>query len=407
MAPLVLRPVRSCASNLTRCVRRSRRSGISRARSMQRRRTVLAGTPVSLPTLPGRLCGRAVGPVAAATRNEGMQSLLDLATLLETKGASATYVGDGDLRRGAGPGAGRDRERSWTALDPDDHGEPGRADHDARSCSGATPATRHRPGRSSRSSAAPDWLDVFDVLSRSSPPAADASPDAGARSGGLALTPTQQLAVTLLQSGNDRQPGRHPGLRSRDLANRTQISRGAASALESTSSRSSPSRAVDAYDPYGSGSYTRAGRGQEVREKLAALDAVERCSTSADGSCSCWTPTAANSCTRPSRSATWTPPTTCPSSPRASPPPCRTAWRASTADMAGPEGAGRTALVPARRRRTPWPRCPGWGTTRPSGTASPSRRGASPATTWPRTGGEDLAGFYAGHQRLPQRTIRT
>ena len=112
-------------------------------------------------------------------------------------------------------------------------------------------------------------MHVFDSFAVTPPPE-DASPDQ-VHAWWAALTPTQQLAVSLLQSGN---VGNRDGVAAwgRDLANRTQLPL-LRERLENELDGATSGQ--HSYEPYGSGYYIEPAEAQELRDKLAGLDSVQ------------------------------------------------------------------------------------------------------------------------------------
>jgi hypothetical protein len=197
-----------------------------------------------------------------------MQSLLDLATLLEAKGASAMYVGAGTFAE-AQARVPTEIVNLLAGLDPEDH--KSRA---------ALLSLRELLGRYA---ADPDigqaiveelggtgMAEVFDALTVG-PPAADASANS-VNEWWDGLSSTQQLAMMLLRGDKI---GSRDGIpaESRDLANRAQIPE-VRSALEARLAELTDGQ-FGGYNPYGAPSSEPAEAG-EVRDQLAALDSVER-----------------------------------------------------------------------------------------------------------------------------------
>ncbi len=230
------------------------------------RTRVTVGTPVSLPSL--RDAGEAA-ETAAWLRDQGpgLQDLLDLATLLETTGAAASYVGTGTFAeaRTRVPG---EIVNALEGLDPDDP--------DSRA---ALVTMEDLLGRyADDPDIGPEIVDelggtglvhVFDSFAVTPPPD-DASPDQ-VHAWWSALGPTQQLAVALLSSG---QVGNRDGVAAwgRDLANRTQlplVREQLQRQLDDATSGEHP------YEPYGGGFYIEPAEAQELRDKLAGLDSVQ------------------------------------------------------------------------------------------------------------------------------------
>jgi hypothetical protein len=230
------------------------------------RARVVTGTPVSLPSL------RDAGPAARAAawvreQGPGLQDLVDLATLLETTGAAATYVGTGTFAE-ARSRVPTEIVTALERLDPDDP--------DSRA---ALITMEDLLGRyADDPDLGPEIVEelggtglvhVFDSFSVA-PPTDDASPDQ-VHAWWAALTPTQQLAVSLLQS---KDVGNRDGVAAwgRDLANRTQLPllrEQLQRQLDDATSGEHP------YDPYGGGFYIEPAEAQQLRNKLAALDTVQ------------------------------------------------------------------------------------------------------------------------------------
>ena len=230
------------------------------------RRSVLAGTPVPLPSLQD-------GSVAARSaqwlgdQEEGMQSLLDLATLLEAKGASAMYVGAGTFAE-AQARVPTEIVNLLAGLDPDDH-QSRAALLSLRELLGRYAADPDIGQAIVEELGGTGMAEVFDVLTVE-PPAADASANS-VNQWWDGLSSTQQLAMMLLQGDKI---GSRDGIpaESRDLANRAQIPE-VRSALEARLAELTEGQ-FGGYNPYGAPN-SEPAEAKEVREKLAALDSVE------------------------------------------------------------------------------------------------------------------------------------
>jgi len=243
----------------------SRVTGLASSIDAQRR-SVTAGTPVSLPSLQdGSTVARAAQWLE--DQEEGLQSLLDLATLLEAKGASAVYIGAGTFAEAKT----RVPIEIFNLLDGLDPNDP-----NSRT---ALMGLRELLGRYA---ADPDigqaiveelggtgMAEVFDTLTVE-PPASDASSES-VNQWWRGLSSTQQLAVVLLHGDKI---GNRDGIpaESRDLANRAQIPevrRELEARLADLTSGQSGSYGPD-YVPN-----AEPAEAQEVRDKLAALDSVD------------------------------------------------------------------------------------------------------------------------------------
>ena len=230
------------------------------------RTLVTAGTPVSLPTL---LVSGPAAQTAAWLRDQGpgLQDLLDLATLLETTGGSASYVGTGSFAeaRTRVPG---EIVNALEGLDPDD--PVSRAALVTMEDLLGRYADDPDIGREIVDELGGTGLvQVFDSFAVTPPPD-DASPDQ-VHAWWSALGPTQQLAVALLSSG---QVGNRDGVAAwgRDLANRTQlplVREQLERQLADVTSGQHP------YEPYGGGFYIEPAEAQELRDKLSGLDSVQ------------------------------------------------------------------------------------------------------------------------------------
>jgi hypothetical protein len=231
------------------------------------RARVTTGTPVSLPSLRD---GAAAARSAAWLREQGpgLQDLLDLATVLETTGAGASYVGTGTFAEAKDrvPGA---IVNALEGLDPDDPASR------AALVTMEDLLGRYADDPEVGSSIVEELggtglVHVFDSLAVT-PPSEDASPEQ-VHAWWSALAPTQQLAVALLQS---RVIGNRDGVAAwgRDLANRTELPRlreRLQNELDEATSGQHP------YEPYGGGYYIEPAQAQELRDKLAGLDSVQQ-----------------------------------------------------------------------------------------------------------------------------------
>ena len=224
------------------------------------------GTPVALAGLQD---GGAAAQAAAwlAEQVAGLQSLEDLARLLETQGSSASYDGSGsfeDAARRIGPEIGH----VLASLDPD---HPG----DLTSLTGLADLLQRYSGDPAVENALIDevggsgLLDAFTTLVPVGPEPGATAEDV--HQWWLALSPAQQLAATLVQS---RTYGNLDGIpaAARDLANRKNIPdyRRELSAMlehpETFDLDDQPGTFEDLFFNYGD---------YEVGEKLRALDALE------------------------------------------------------------------------------------------------------------------------------------
>ncbi len=228
------------------------------------RNAVRRASPVDLPSLEESALGRTAALLAA--QDAELRTVQDLAVLLEAGGEQASYEGTGtiaDVERHLGPAIG-DLLGSLHAGDPGD----------LRTLADLAGIMQRHSENPLVGDALVDavgttgLLDAFTGLVPSGP-APDASPEQ-VHDWWLALTPAQQLAATLVQS---RTYGNLDGIpaSARDLANRKNIPeyrRELLALLEDP----------DSYDPGGDpGLYDHLFVAEDVAtaEKLRALDALE------------------------------------------------------------------------------------------------------------------------------------
>ena len=230
------------------------------------RHVVSTGTPIHLPTLADG------GPVARAAawleeQVAGLQSLVDLARLLETTAGTATYDGTGSFADAANR-IGPEIARVLASLDPEDQ-------QDLAALTGIAGLLQRYSGDPVVENALIEevggtgLLDAFTSLVPVGPEP-DATPEE-IHDWWLALSPAQQLAATLVQS---RTYGNTDGIPAqvRDLANRKNLPEYREELLGMLEN-------PDAYQPGQEPStldmFLASGPDFEIGEKLRALDALE------------------------------------------------------------------------------------------------------------------------------------
>ncbi|MEO7351885.1 MAG: alpha/beta hydrolase [Marmoricola sp.] len=230
------------------------------------RQQVTQETPIAVPSLAE---GGPAALTAAWLRDQqpGLRDLLDLAVLLETHGGTATYVGTGTFTD-ARTRIPTEIVNALDGLDPDDPASRGAlaSMEDLLGRYAEDPEIGHEIVEELGGTG---LVHVFDSLAVD-PPSGDASPDE-VNAWWSALTPTQQLAVTLLRGDK---VGNRDGVPAwgRDLANRAQIP---LVRKDLEDQLADLTEGQHGYEPYGRGYYLEPAEAQEVRDRLAALDSVD------------------------------------------------------------------------------------------------------------------------------------
>jgi len=230
------------------------------------RHAVTMGTPIDLPTLAD---GSPAARAAAWLEEQlaGLQSLVDLARLLETTGGTASYDGTGSFADAANR-IGPEIAHVLAALDPE-------RQQDLTALSGIAGLLQRYSGDPVVENALVEevggtgLLDAFTSLVPVAPEP-DATPEE-VHQWWLALTPAQQLAATLVQS---RTYGNTDGIpaQARDLANRKNLPEYRAELLDMLEN---PEAYEPGEEPGTLDMFLADGPDFEISEKLRALDSLE------------------------------------------------------------------------------------------------------------------------------------